>query len=431
MSLYLLGINGLKKKKPADRESNSHSILFQGSLHLSLLLGTATDSLCPPFQKGDLFVLFICFNWPAPRVLRLFCTIASRARVAISADERQGLEFQAVAWLEEEIFCNFFFARAFTKDRWSLPIGFFVESNAGSALKRQIEPVSPTGTPRAPPPVPASPPKVVLFCRFVCLYFEDARGSPKFRELEIRMLPPPRRRTRPIVFSGSLLSCWTAARPSQMPRRPPSLDNAFYIETCPIFAGPSSFVALARCPGVVEVSRNADDDLRLTFSPKRSPRGPSLSFIFWKDECWNLLRVWTLSSKPPFINFKHANILTALMLLQVIRIRVFDFICKASHYLCPHETSWLHINQCSLALPTWPSVSLCSEDRDPTRFFAGRPTTRSPFAVKPTIDGVVRPPSEFWMTTGSPFSMTATHEFVVPRSIPIIFPIVFLSSSIL
>ena len=52
---------------------------------------------------------------------------------------------------------------------------------------------------------------------------------------------------------------------------------------------------------------------------------------------------------------------------------------------------------------------------------------RSPFAVKPTIEGVVRPPSEFWITTGSPFSITATQEFVVPKSIPIILPIIFTS----
>src|SRR5689334_22928693 len=46
------------------------------------------------------------------------------------------------------------------------------------------------------------------------------------------------------------------------------------------------------------------------------------------------------------------------------------------------------------------------------------PTSRSPSRVKPTTDGVVRPPSAFGITTGSPPSMTATTEFVVPRSIP-------------
>src|SRR5882672_8213219 len=48
------------------------------------------------------------------------------------------------------------------------------------------------------------------------------------------------------------------------------------------------------------------------------------------------------------------------------------------------------------------------------------PTRRSPVLVKPTTDGVVRPPSSLGMTLGSPPSMTATTELVVPRSIPII-----------
>src|SRR5712671_4981615 len=51
------------------------------------------------------------------------------------------------------------------------------------------------------------------------------------------------------------------------------------------------------------------------------------------------------------------------------------------------------------------------------------PTRRSPDSVKPTIDGVVRAPSLFGMTTGSPPSITATHELVVPRSIPMTLPI--------
>src|SRR2546426_6295222 len=51
------------------------------------------------------------------------------------------------------------------------------------------------------------------------------------------------------------------------------------------------------------------------------------------------------------------------------------------------------------------------------------PTRRSPDFVKATTDGVVRPPSAFGMTTGSPASMTAITEFVVPRSIPTVFAI--------
>src|SRR5437899_10522490 len=46
------------------------------------------------------------------------------------------------------------------------------------------------------------------------------------------------------------------------------------------------------------------------------------------------------------------------------------------------------------------------------------PTRRSPASVKPTIDGVVRLPSELGIPTGSPPSMTATQLLVVPRSMP-------------
>src|SRR5471032_2261985 len=54
---------------------------------------------------------------------------------------------------------------------------------------------------------------------------------------------------------------------------------------------------------------------------------------------------------------------------------------------------------------------------------AAWPTRRSPLLVKATTDGVVRAPSEFSRTTGSPFSMMAMHELVVPKSIPKIFAI--------
>ncbi len=53
---------------------------------------------------------------------------------------------------------------------------------------------------------------------------------------------------------------------------------------------------------------------------------------------------------------------------------------------------------------------------------AAWPTRISPSA-NATMDGVVRSPSEFSMTFGSLPSMTATHELVVPRSIPMILPI--------
>src|SRR6266436_5976677 len=52
---------------------------------------------------------------------------------------------------------------------------------------------------------------------------------------------------------------------------------------------------------------------------------------------------------------------------------------------------------------------------------AGWPTSTSPSLVKATIEGVVRSPSLFSITRGLPPSMMATHELVVPRSMPITF----------
>src|SRR5688572_20171909 len=48
------------------------------------------------------------------------------------------------------------------------------------------------------------------------------------------------------------------------------------------------------------------------------------------------------------------------------------------------------------------------------------PTRISPSFVKATTDGVSRLPSWLGMTTGSPPSITATTEFVVPRSMPMV-----------
>src|SRR3954470_12022912 len=58
------------------------------------------------------------------------------------------------------------------------------------------------------------------------------------------------------------------------------------------------------------------------------------------------------------------------------------------------------------------------------------PTRRSPPLVNATTDGVVRPPSAFSMTVGSPPSSTAMQELVVPRSIPMVLPM-FLGVSLL
>ena len=55
------------------------------------------------------------------------------------------------------------------------------------------------------------------------------------------------------------------------------------------------------------------------------------------------------------------------------------------------------------------------------------PTSFSPFLLNATIDGMVRCPSLVLITTGSPPSITATTEFVVPKSIPTIFDILLTS----
>src|SRR3990167_4834137 len=57
---------------------------------------------------------------------------------------------------------------------------------------------------------------------------------------------------------------------------------------------------------------------------------------------------------------------------------------------------------------------------------AKSPTIRSPFFVIATTEGVVRLPSTFSIIFGAPTSIIATAEFVVPKSIPIIFDIYFL-----
>ena len=49
-------------------------------------------------------------------------------------------------------------------------------------------------------------------------------------------------------------------------------------------------------------------------------------------------------------------------------------------------------------------------------------------AVNATTDGVVRPPSAFSITVGSPPSRTAMHEFVVPRSMPMVLAMMLGSS---
>src|ERR1700754_643173 len=51
------------------------------------------------------------------------------------------------------------------------------------------------------------------------------------------------------------------------------------------------------------------------------------------------------------------------------------------------------------------------------------PPRRSPLSVKPTTVGVVRPPSLLGTICTAPPSSTETQQFVVPKSMPIAFPI--------
>ena len=53
---------------------------------------------------------------------------------------------------------------------------------------------------------------------------------------------------------------------------------------------------------------------------------------------------------------------------------------------------------------------------------AAAPMRRS-CSVKATIDGVVLEPSEFWMISTRSFCHTPTHEYVVPRSMPMMVPL--------
>src|SRR5687767_11130299 len=60
---------------------------------------------------------------------------------------------------------------------------------------------------------------------------------------------------------------------------------------------------------------------------------------------------------------------------------------------------------------------------------ATNPTSRSPLFENATTEGVVRNPSAFAITLGSPPSITATQELVVPKSIPMTLPMKHLDSN--
>ena len=89
---------------------------------------------------------------------------------------------------------------------------------------------------------------------------------------------------------------------------------------------------------------------------------------------------------------------------------------------------WFHFNTLWIGA-TWPPPVLLYSERLPsppplilTCLLASTPTSLSPSLVKATTEGVVLDPSAFSITLGFLPSITATHEFVVPRSIPITVP---------
>ena len=64
------------------------------------------------------------------------------------------------------------------------------------------------------------------------------------------------------------------------------------------------------------------------------------------------------------------------------------------------------------------------------RFFASSPTTALPSSSNETTEGVVLFPIAFDTTMGIPYESTvATHEYVVPKSIPkILAPVILVTS---
>src|SRR6478609_1465502 len=82
-------------------------------------------------------------------------------------------------------------------------------------------------------------------------------------------------------------------------------------------------------------------------------------------------------------------------------------------YFLPSISSVVHVvPMCRLTLRMGRSTLVTAW------FLADWPTRTSPFLANATTEGVVREPSEFAMTVGSPPSRTVTTELVVPRSIP-------------
>ena len=90
-------------------------------------------------------------------------------------------------------------------------------------------------------------------------------------------------------------------------------------------------------------------------------------------------------------------------------------VVSLQHTLVWCYTGYLRSVMCSEKFPHFQPVIL-------TCLLASTPTSLSPSLVKATTEGVVLDPSAFSITLGILPSITATHELVVPRSIPITVP---------
>ena len=211
--------------------------------------------------------------------------------------------------------------------------------------------------------------------------FTSKTPSPSSR-METSNVPPPRSKTR-IVWSVASLSrpyASAAAVGSLMMRttlRPAILPASLVASRC----------ALLKYAGTVT-----------TASVTGSPRYASASvFSFWRiiaeisGGAYSLLSALTRTS--PFVPWRTSYGTIVISSVTSSNLRPMNRLIEKTVF-CGFVTCWR---------------------------LAGGPTSRCPSFVNATTDGVVRPPSAFGMTVGSPPSSTAMQLLVVPRSIPIVF----------
>ena len=145
---------------------------------------------------------------------------------------------------------------------------------------------------------------------------------------------------------------------------------------------------------VVEISRHGDDRLRDLFAELRFRVGLELRENhrgnFRRRKCLRLAVHFHLHVRVA-IGGLHDLVGNAfLFLVHLIELAAHEAL-DGKNVFCGLVTAW--------RLAAWP-------------------TSRSPFFVKATTEGVVRAPSVFSKTTGSPPSITAMQELVVPKSMP-------------